>query len=90
MLREIDDALVMATAVTPLVLVVEDLHWSDLSTIDLLARAARSNEPARLLIIGTYRSADALATSHPLHATVQELLLRGACREIRYASRGRV
>jgi predicted ATPase len=85
MLREIDEALVMATAVTPLVLVVEDVHWSDLSTIDLLARAARSNEPARLLIIGTYRSADALASSHPLHATVQELLLRGACHEIRLA-----
>ncbi|HET8772749.1 MAG TPA: AAA family ATPase [Thermoanaerobaculia bacterium] len=83
MLREIDEALVMATAVTPLVLVVEDLHWSDLSTIDLLARAARSNEPARLLIVGTYRSADALANSHPLHATVQELLLRGACQQIR-------
>jgi DNA-binding winged helix-turn-helix (wHTH) protein/tetratricopeptide (TPR) repeat protein len=85
MLREIEEALVMATAVTPLILVVEDLHWSDLSTIDLLARAARSNEPARLLIIGTYRSADALANSHPLHATVQELTLRGGCQQIRLA-----
>src|SRR5262245_16551359 len=85
MLREIDEALVMATAVTPHVLVIEDLHWSDLSTIDLLARAARSNEPARLLIIGTYRGADALATAHPLHATVQELLLRGACEQVRLA-----
>ena len=83
MLREIDDALVMVTATTPLVLVIEDLHWSDLSTIDLLARVARSNESARLLIVGTYRSADALATSHPLHATVQELRLRGGCEEIR-------
>ena len=85
MLREIDEALVMVSATTPLVLVIEDLHWSDLSTIDLLARVARSNEPARLLIVGTYRSADALATSHPLHATVQELLLRGGCEQIRLA-----
>jgi DNA-binding winged helix-turn-helix (wHTH) protein/predicted ATPase len=83
MLREIDEALVMITADTPLVLVIEDLHWSDLSTIDLLARVARSNEPARLLIAGTFRSADALAVSHPLHATVQELLLRGGCEQIR-------
>ena len=85
MLREIEEALVMVTAATPLVLVIEDLHWSDLSTIDLLARVARSNESARLLIVGTYRSADALAASHPLHATVQELLLRGGCEEIRLA-----
>ena len=83
MLREIDEALVMATEATPLVLVIEDLHWSDLSTIDLLARVARSNEPARLLIVGTYRSPE--ATAHPLHATVQELHLRGACEQIRLA-----
>jgi hypothetical protein len=82
MLREIDEALVMATRVAPLVLVLEDLHWSDLSTIDLLARVARSTEAARLLVVGSYRSADALAASHPLHATVQELLLRGACQQI--------
>jgi DNA-binding winged helix-turn-helix (wHTH) protein/tetratricopeptide (TPR) repeat protein len=85
MLREIDEALVMTSAATPLVLVIEDLHWSDLSTIDLLARTARSSEPARLLVIGTYRSDDALATAHPLHATVHELLLRGACQQIRLA-----
>ena len=82
MLREMDEALVVATAVVPLVLVIEDLHWCDLSTVDLLARVARANEAARLLIVGTYRSADAVANSHPLHATVQELLLRGACRQI--------
>ncbi len=82
MLREIEDALVFATAATPLVLVLEDLHWSDLSTIDLLARIARGLDPARLLVIGTYRSADALAAAHPLHAMVQELQLRGACRHL--------
>ena len=41
----------------PLVLVLEDLHWSDAATLDLLAWLARRREPARLLLIGTYRPA---------------------------------
>jgi DNA-binding winged helix-turn-helix (wHTH) protein/tetratricopeptide (TPR) repeat protein len=85
MLREMEEAIVALTAVAPLVLVLEDLHWSDLSTIDLLSRIARSADPARLLVIGTYRSPEALAASHPLHAIVQELQLRGACQRISLA-----
>jgi hypothetical protein len=82
MLREIEEALVVATAVTPIVLVLEDLHWTDLSTLDLLTRLARGQDAARLLLIGTYRAPDALATSHPLFAAVQELRLRGACHHL--------
>lgn len=68
MLREMTEAMEICAHEHPLVLVIEDLHWSDPSTIDLLVRLARRTEPARLLLIGTYRPADALDPAHPLHA----------------------
>ena len=45
----------MLTADAPLVLVLEDLQWSDRSTVELLAYLAQRREPARLLVLGTYR-----------------------------------
>ena len=77
MLREMAEALEVLTAERPLVLVLEDLHWADYSTLDLLTRLARRQEPARLLVIGTYRPADAMARDHPLRPLAQELCIRG-------------
>ena len=57
MLRELAEALELLTAQQPLVLVLEDLHWSDPSTLDLLAVLARRREPARLLLIGDISAA---------------------------------
>lgn len=45
---------------TPLVLVLEDLHWADQATCDLLALLARRTEPARLLLVATYRPSEAV------------------------------
>ena len=55
MLREMAELLEAVTAERPLVLVLEDLHWSDHSTIELIAYVAQRRAPARLLLIGTYR-----------------------------------
>jgi predicted ATPase len=85
MLRELVEAVEAMTADRALVLVLEDLHWSDPSTVDLLARLVRRREPARLLVIGTYRPADVRASGHPLHALVQELCVRGHCQELTLA-----
>src|SRR5882724_9400466 len=51
MLREITDALDTLTAETPIVFALEDLHWSDASTIDLLSSIAGRSGPARLMIL---------------------------------------
>ncbi|WP_233604534.1 AAA family ATPase [Micromonospora sp. HM5-17] len=56
----------------PLVLVIEDLHWADRSTRDLIAFLARVVRPARVLLICTYRS-DELHRGHPLRPFLAEL-----------------
>ncbi|GAB3985171.1 LuxR family transcriptional regulator [Plantactinospora veratri] len=56
----------------PLVLVIEDLHWADRSTRDLIAFLARAVRPPRVLLICTYRS-DELHRGHPLRPFLAEL-----------------
>lgn len=82
MLREMAEALEALTAKSPLVLVLEDLHWSDYSTLDLLGMLARRQEAARLLVVGSYRSVDAIVKPHPLRAFIQELQVRRQCEDI--------
>src|SRR5262249_36875120 len=82
MLRELAQALEMLTADAPLVLVLEDLQWSDRSTVDLLASLAQRREPAQLLVLGTYRPVDLVLQAHPLHGLVQELGGRGLVRAL--------
>jgi predicted ATPase/DNA-binding winged helix-turn-helix (wHTH) protein len=77
MLRELAEALERLTAQQPLVLVLEDLQWSDPSTLDLIAVLARRREPARLLLIATYRPPEVQRRAHPLHTIQQELQLHG-------------
>jgi predicted ATPase len=82
MLREFAEVVETLTAETPLVLVLEDLHWSDYATLDLLTRLAQRPEAARLLVLGTYRPADILASGHPLHSVRQTLEVHRQCTEL--------
>src|SRR6516162_7826766 len=82
MLRELAQALEVLTADTSLVLVLEDLQWSDRATVDLLAYLAQRREPAHLLVLGTYRPGDLVLHAHPLHGLVQELGGRGLMHEL--------
>jgi DNA-binding winged helix-turn-helix (wHTH) protein/tetratricopeptide (TPR) repeat protein len=85
MLREMAEALEALSAVTPVLLVLEDLHWSDHSTLDLLAMIGRRQEAARLLVVGSYRAVDAIVAAHPLRALIQELRVRRQCEDIALA-----
>jgi tetratricopeptide (TPR) repeat protein len=82
MLREMLEAAEAITADAPLVLVLEDLHWSDGSTIELVEAIARRRAPARLLVIGTYRRGEAIAAQHPVHRTAQALRSRALSGEV--------
>jgi tetratricopeptide (TPR) repeat protein len=70
---ELTHAIEALTAVKPLVLVLEDLHWSDHSTIELIARLGRRPDQARLLVIGTYRLAELVDVGSPLLRVCREL-----------------
>lgn len=61
-----------ASAEHPLVFVVEDLHWADASTRDLLRFAIRALDGARVLIIASYRT-DEIHRKHPLRPFLAEL-----------------
>jgi hypothetical protein len=74
-----------AAAGTPLVLVLDDLHWADKSSLLLLQFLVREIADARLLIVGTYRDVE-VARDHPLghvlphlrrERSVDRILLRG-------------
>ncbi len=65
-------------SVRPLVLVLEDLHWADVASLDLLRSLARAQSlaPLRLLLVATYRDEE-LDRSHPLAEAIP-LLVRDA------------
>jgi len=82
MLRELVDTVETLTLDQPLILVLEDLHWSDASTVDWLGYVARRRDGARLLILGTYRPVDTLIQDHPIRRVMQELQRHGQCTEL--------
>ncbi len=82
MLREMAEAAEGLAHPHGLVLILEDLHWSDVSTLDWFVYMARRREPTKLLILGTYRPTDALASGHPLIGTVHELQGQNRCEEL--------
>ena len=82
MLREMGDALEALAADQPLVLILEDLHWSDYATLDLISYIATQRRPAHLMVIGTYRTVELIVSGHPLKAVKQELLGKQQCEEL--------
>ena len=82
MLREMAEALETLTAERRLILVLEDLHWSDHATLDLIVRLAHRPEAAQLLVVATCRSVKALVNEHPLQRVKEELAIHGQCEEL--------
>jgi DNA-binding winged helix-turn-helix (wHTH) protein/predicted ATPase len=73
MLREMVEAIEAIAATEPLVLVFEDMHWSDRSTVNWLAMLACRREAAQLLVVVTSRP----VLDHPLRTLQQELSAHG-------------
>jgi DNA-binding winged helix-turn-helix (wHTH) protein/predicted ATPase len=82
MLRELAEALEVLTSERPVVLILEDMHWSDHATLDWLTFVAHRRGHARLLILGTYRPAEAVMHHHPVRRVSQELQRHGQCTEL--------
>lgn len=82
MLREFGVLLDAVTAERPLVLVLEDLHWSDHATIQLLGYLARRRGVARWLVVASFRPTDAALAEHPVQALRLELRAQRLCTEL--------
>ena len=82
MLQRLATSLDALASDIPLVLILEDMQWSDHSTLDLLSVLAHRREPARLLVLCTLRPADAIVHGHPVSSVKRELVRTGRCREI--------
>jgi DNA-binding CsgD family transcriptional regulator len=71
-LDAIVDRFARAAAKTGLVAVVEDIHWADTATLELLAFLAPKLERLRVLLLASLRPAE-LAPDHPAHAGLAKL-----------------
>lgn len=82
MLREMAELLDRYTEQTPLLLVTEDLHWSDRATIQLIDHVARRRGRTRLMWLSSFRLAEVIALDHPLNPLRHELRLQRLCQEV--------
>ena len=82
MLREMGDALEALAESSPALLLLEDLHWADPSSVDLLRHICQRISGQRVLIVGTFRPADLERGNHPLKNYKREMQAHKLCEEI--------
>ena len=68
----VNELLARASAVRPMILVFDDLHWADKPTLLMLRHVMRASNAAFLCIVGTYRDSE-LARTHPLAEMLADL-----------------
>lgn len=66
---------------TPLILVFEDLHWADDSTLSLISALARRRAQTKLMVLATYRPRSG-SSANLMESLMQDLLMRRLCTEI--------
>jgi len=80
--RELAALLVEISRQRPLVIFLDDVHWADISTVDLLSYLGTKLDGMHMLILTSYRAPE-LRTSSPSFLKLQwELQSRGVCREL--------
>ena len=82
MLREFGDLMEGLTAERAWVIILEDLHWSDVATVDVLSRVGRRERKAAILVLATYRPMDVALEGHPIRTVHQDLQIHGRCTEL--------
>ena len=81
-MREMGDALGVLATASPVVLLLEDLHWADPSSIDLLRHLCNRIGTQRLLIAGTFRPEDVERSGHPWKSYKAEMQAHNLCEEV--------
>ncbi len=82
MLREFSALLQEVSRLGTVVLFIDDVHWADVPTVDLLAHVGRACPALRVLVIAAYRPTELLLGPHPFHGVMHEMQARGACTEL--------
>jgi serine/threonine protein kinase/tetratricopeptide (TPR) repeat protein len=82
MMREMGDALGLFANTSPVVLLLEDLHWADSSSIELLRHLCNRITTQRVLLVGTFRPEDIERSNHPLKSYRAEMKMHRLCEEI--------
>jgi DNA-binding winged helix-turn-helix (wHTH) protein/tetratricopeptide (TPR) repeat protein len=85
MVRELTDALDAMSVHSPIVFWLEDLHWSDPSTLDWIAYFARRTERARVLLVATYRHEEVGDARRSPQGIAGDLGIKGLCTQIALA-----
>jgi hypothetical protein len=86
MMREMGDALGVLATTSPIVILLEDLHWADPSSVDLVRHLCQRIVNQRILIAGTFRPEDIELTNHPLKSYKAEMQAHKLCEEVSLAS----
>jgi len=66
----------------PLLLILDDLHWTDAPTLSLLRHVIATGSSMRMMVVATYRDSD-LAHDHPLTALLADLHREQGARRVR-------
>ena len=82
LMRELTMFLEEASRERPLVLIVEDVHWTDVSSVDVLVHLATRLSRLRLLIVITYRHYELALRDHPFMRVREDLIARGQMEEL--------
>jgi class 3 adenylate cyclase/tetratricopeptide (TPR) repeat protein len=85
LLDSLDALLGVVASSRPALVVLDDLHWADATSLDLLALVAAGLRDRPLLVVGTYRDVE-VGRGHPLAAALAELARQP--RVTRHALRG--
>lgn len=80
---------VEALAATRLtLLVVENVQWADVATVEALSRLAYARSPGRVLVVASYRAAMPNDPRCPGRTLILDLIVHGAASELRLAALG--
>jgi len=82
MRRELVDALEELSRSYAVCLALEDLHWSDLATTELIGYLSKRLSDLKVLLVGTYRPAELMAADHPLRSILLDMQASGVAIEI--------
>jgi tRNA A-37 threonylcarbamoyl transferase component Bud32/tetratricopeptide (TPR) repeat protein len=80
--RELSTFFEAATKIRPVILFLDDVHWADVSTVDLIAYLAAHMAALRLFIIVTTRHSELLLQKHPFLQLTRDLQTRGSLHQI--------